>query len=80
MSITAVSTPSGSAPPDADEVFAYASGEIAAAAAELWPAAGVELGEYVPSVTGHVRRLHVDGRPLYREVLTEKTDTMTADA
>ncbi|MFB7763643.1 hypothetical protein [Streptomyces xiamenensis] len=51
--------------PDAGDVFAFGESEIRRAAGELWPAATVELGAHVPSVTGYVRRLRVDGRPLY---------------
>lgn len=67
MSTTAVSTSPEHVPPvpDADEVFAFAAREIAAAAAELWPRADVDLGDHVPSVTGYVRRIRVDGRTLY---------------
>jgi hypothetical protein len=67
VSTTAVSTSPDPVPavPDADEVFAFAVCEIAAAAAELWPRADVDLGEHVPSVTGYVRRIRVDGHLLY---------------
>ncbi|BAC68049.1 hypothetical protein AQJ43_29520 [Streptomyces avermitilis] len=67
VSTTAVSTSPGPVPPvpDADEVFAFAAREIAAAAAGLWPRADVDLGDHVPSVTGYVRRIRVDGRTLY---------------
>lgn len=67
MSTTTVSTSPDPVPPvpDAGEVFAFAAREIAAAAAELWPRADVDLGDHVPSVTGYVRRIRVDGRTLY---------------
>ncbi|MFJ2561302.1 MULTISPECIES: hypothetical protein [unclassified Streptomyces] len=67
MSTTAVSTSPEPVPPvpDASEVFAFATREIAAAAADLWPRADVGLGDHVPSVTGYVRRIRVDGRTLY---------------
>ncbi|SFN95636.1 hypothetical protein SAMN04487980_104020 [Streptomyces sp. cf124] len=67
MSITAVSTSPDHVPPvpDAGEVFAFADREIAAAAVHLWPRADVDLGDHVPSVTGYVRRVRVDGRALY---------------
>jgi hypothetical protein len=67
VSTTAVSTSPEPVPlvPDAGEVFAFAAREIAAAAADLWPRADVDLGDHVPSVTGYVRRICVDGRPLY---------------
>lgn len=64
MSTAAVSTPSG-AVPGIGEVFGFAQQEIRHAAAELWPHAVVNLDEHVPSVTGYVRRLRVDDRPLY---------------
>ncbi|MFF8317915.1 hypothetical protein ACF06V_12195 [Streptomyces bobili] len=67
MSTTAVSTSPEPVPPvpDAGEVFAFAAREIAVAAADLWPRAEVDLGDHVPSVTGYVRRIGVDGRTLY---------------
>ncbi|GGN47474.1 phosphotransferase [Streptomyces fuscichromogenes] len=67
MSTTAVSTSPDPVPPvpDASEVFAFATREIAAAAADLWPRADFGLGDHVPSVTGYVRRIRVDGRTLY---------------
>ncbi|WP_245971027.1 phosphotransferase [Streptomyces rishiriensis] len=67
MSTTAVSTSPEPVPPvpHADEVFAFAAREVAAAAADLWPRADVDLGDHVPSVTGYVRRIRVDGRALY---------------
>ncbi|MFG3207948.1 phosphotransferase [Streptomyces sp. NPDC048192] len=65
MSTTAVSTSPNSPTPTAEEVFAFADLEIGAAAAEQWPHADLDLGEHVPSVTGYVRRITVDGRPLY---------------
>lgn len=67
MSTTAVSTSPEPVPPvpDAGEVFAFATREITAAAADLWPRADVDLGDHVPSVTGYVRRIRVDGRTLY---------------
>jgi hypothetical protein len=46
-------------------VFAFADQEIAAAAVGLWPRADGDLGDHVPSVTGYVRRVRVDGRALY---------------
>lgn len=64
MSTAAVSTPSG-AVPGIGEVFGFAQQEIRHAAAELWPHAVVDLDEHVPSVTGYVRRIRVDDRPLY---------------
>jgi hypothetical protein len=51
--------------PGMEEVFRFAEQEIGLAAAELWPGAVVEFGEHVPSVTGYVRRIVVDGRELY---------------
>ncbi|GGW24360.1 phosphotransferase [Streptomyces alanosinicus] len=65
MSTTAVSTSPNSPTPAADQVFAFADLEIGAAAAEQWPHADVDLGDHVPSVTGYVRRITVDGRALY---------------
>ncbi|MFF4607751.1 phosphotransferase [Streptomyces sp. NPDC001339] len=67
MSTTAVSTSPEPVPPvpDAGEVFAFAAREIAAAAVDLWPRADIDLGDHVPSVTGYVRRIRVDGRTLY---------------
>ncbi|MFJ8351311.1 hypothetical protein ACIQ9J_34095 [Streptomyces sp. NPDC094153] len=67
MSTTAVSTSPDPVPPvpDAGDVFVFATREIAAAAADLWPRADVDLGDHVPSVTGYVRRIRVDGRTLY---------------
>jgi hypothetical protein len=68
VSTTAVSTSPDPIPPvvpDAGEVFAFAAQEIAAAAAGLWQRSDIDLGDHVPSVTGYVRRIHVDGRPLY---------------
>ncbi|KOV58461.1 hypothetical protein ADL01_37850 [Streptomyces sp. NRRL WC-3618] len=67
VSTTAVSASPEHVPPvpDADEVFTFAVREIAAAAADLWPRADVDLGVHVPSVTGYVRRIRVDGRILY---------------
>ncbi|MEU1558516.1 hypothetical protein ABZ517_38265 [Streptomyces scabiei] len=68
MSTTAVSTtpyPIPPVAPDVGEVFAFAAREIAAAAAGLWPRSAIDLGDHVPSVTGYVRRIRVDGRTLY---------------
>jgi hypothetical protein len=65
VSTTAVSTSPNSSTPTPEEVFAFADLEIGAAAAEQWPRADLDLGEHVPSVTGYVRRIAVDGRPLY---------------
>ncbi|MFL4910763.1 phosphotransferase [Streptomyces sp. MMS24-I2-30] len=65
MSTTAVSTSPNIATPTAAEVFAFADLEICAAATEQWPPADLDVGDQVPSVTGYVRRIHVDGRPLH---------------
>lgn len=67
VSTTTVSTSPDPVPPvpNAGEVFAFATREITAAAAELWPRADADLGDHVPSVTGYVRRISVDGRTLY---------------
>ncbi|MEV4741602.1 phosphotransferase [Streptomyces sp. NPDC049555] len=58
----------GSSAIAAAEVFAYADEKIKQAAAELWPGSIVRLGQHTPSVTAYVRRLTVDGRPLYAKV------------
>lgn len=67
MSATFVSTSPDPVPavPDPAEVFAFADREIGSAALGLWPHAAVDLREHVPSVTGYVRRIRVDGRDLY---------------
>ncbi|WP_234018400.1 phosphotransferase [Streptomyces sp. FXJ7.023] len=67
MSTTAVSTSPNSPPPtpSAAEVFAFADREISTAAATQWPHADLDLGDHIPSVTGYVRRIRIDGRPLY---------------
>ncbi|MEU5050142.1 hypothetical protein [Streptomyces sp. NPDC021096] len=52
----------------ATDVFAYADRQINKAAARLWPGAEVRLGQHTPSVTTYVRRLQVDGRPLFAKV------------
>ncbi|MFF4531514.1 hypothetical protein ACFY1P_19870 [Streptomyces sp. NPDC001407] len=52
----------------AAEVFGYADEKIKQAAAEMWPGGTVRLGQHMPSVTAYVRRLTVDGRPLYAKV------------
>lgn len=68
MSTTTVSTtPDPVAPvaPDIGEVFAFAAREISAAAAGLWPRSAIDLGDHVPSITGYVRSIRVDGRILY---------------
>ncbi|WP_102925042.1 hypothetical protein [Streptomyces noursei] len=52
----------------AAEVFAYADEKIKQAATELWPGNAVRLGQHTPSVTTYVRRLTVDGRPLYAKL------------
>ncbi|OIK25498.1 hypothetical protein [Streptomyces malaysiense] len=65
MSTTSVSTSPDLATPTAAEVFAFADLEIGAAATEQWPHADFDVGDQVPSVTGYVRRIHVDGRPLH---------------
>ncbi|MFC4518261.1 phosphotransferase [Streptomyces ehimensis] len=52
----------------AAEVFAYADEKIKQAAVELWPGGTVQLGQHTPSVTAYVRRLTVDGRPLYAKL------------
>ncbi|GAA0455431.1 hypothetical protein ACFQ2B_39530 [Streptomyces stramineus] len=52
----------------AAEVFAYADERIKQAAAELWPGHSVRFGQHMPSVTAYVRRLTVDGRPLYAKL------------
>ncbi|AEY94373.1 hypothetical protein SHJG_p258 (plasmid) [Streptomyces hygroscopicus subsp. jinggangensis 5008] len=65
VSTTAVSTSPNSPTPTAAEVFAFADLEIGAAAVEQWPRADLDLGEQIPSVTGYVRRIRVDGRALY---------------
>ena len=64
MRTAAVSTSFG-ALPGVEEVFRFAEQEVGLAAAELWPGAVVEFGAHVPSVTGYVRRIAVDGRELY---------------
>lgn len=51
--------------PGLPEISAFADQEIEAAATELFPHALIELGEQVPSVTDYVRRIRVDGCPLY---------------
>ncbi|MFC8670018.1 hypothetical protein [Streptomyces sp. NPDC057199] len=58
-------SPNSPLPPRTAEVFAFADLEICAAAAEQWPHTEFELGDQVPSVTGYVRRIRVNGRPLY---------------
>ncbi|MBZ6142497.1 aminoglycoside phosphotransferase family protein [Streptomyces olivaceus] len=67
VSTTAVSTSPNSPPPtpSAAEVFAFADREISTAAATQWPHADLDLGDHIPSVTTYVRRIRVDGRPLY---------------
>ncbi len=55
-------------PPSQEEVFAYAAGQVEQAARGLWPGAEVRLGPAVPSVTSYVRRVEVDGRPLYAKL------------
>ncbi|MFE8939946.1 hypothetical protein ACFYNX_20940 [Streptomyces sp. NPDC007872] len=55
-------------PPSPDEVFAYAASQVERAACGLWPGAEVRLGPTVPSVTSYVRRVEVDGRPLYAKL------------
>ncbi|MEW2130338.1 hypothetical protein [Streptomyces sp. NPDC005435] len=65
MSTTSVSTWPSSPAPTTEEVFAFADLEIGAAATERWPHAHLDLGSHVPGVTGYVRRIVVDGRPLY---------------
>ncbi|GAA0419009.1 hypothetical protein [Streptomyces luteireticuli] len=52
----------------AAEVSAYADEQIKQASAELWPGGAVRLGQHTPSVTAYVRRLTVDGRPLYAKL------------
>ncbi|GGR02296.1 hypothetical protein [Streptomyces netropsis] len=52
----------------AADVFVYADQQIKRAAAEVWPGAEVQLGQHTPSVTTYVRRLTVDGRPLFAKV------------
>ncbi|WHM36886.1 phosphotransferase [Streptomyces sp. BPTC-684] len=54
--------------PVPENVFAYVSGRIEQAAHSLWPGATVGLGPHVPSVTGYVRRLDVDDRPMFAKV------------
>ncbi|WP_329212424.1 phosphotransferase [Streptomyces sp. NBC_01708] len=55
-------------PPTPDLVAAYASEQIMAAARALWPAATVQPGRIIPSVTSHVQRIDVGTRPLYAKV------------
>ncbi|MFI0743070.1 hypothetical protein ACH4PU_34105 [Streptomyces sp. NPDC021100] len=52
----------------AAEVFTYADEKIKQAAAGLWPGGTARLGQHTPSVTAYVRRLTVDGHPLYAKV------------
>ncbi|MFE7124259.1 phosphotransferase [Streptomyces sp. NPDC057617] len=59
---TAATEPGGL--PEPEQVFAFAEQEIRSAGAELWPGAELTLGAHVPSVTGYVRPLRVDGREL----------------
>ncbi|MGX2997393.1 phosphotransferase [Streptomyces sp. JNUCC 64] len=56
-----------SVPAPAD-LMTYASGWIGHTAAALWPGATVRFGPHVPSVTAYVRRIEVDGRPLFAKV------------
>lgn len=51
--------------PGLDELSAFAEREILRAGRELWPGAAVDRGAHVPSITGYVRLLRVDGRALY---------------
>lgn len=51
--------------PTVEQLPGYASEQITLAAGELWPDEGFELGEHVPSVTGYVRRIEVNGRTLF---------------
>ncbi|MFE1960887.1 phosphotransferase [Streptomyces sp. NPDC059479] len=60
---TSVTQPGGL--PEPEQVFAFAEREIRRAGAELWPGAELIPGALVPSVTGYVRLLRVDGRELY---------------
>ncbi|MGW0707110.1 phosphotransferase [Streptomyces sp. NPDC002643] len=64
MSTAAVHTSPGPVP-GVDEVFAYARDAIGSAAAELWAGAHMEPTAHVPSITGYVQRVRVDGRELY---------------
>ncbi|MFF0626758.1 hypothetical protein [Streptomyces sp. NPDC004296] len=61
---TSASTPPGALPP-AEEVFAFAREEINRAATALWPDADIQPGVHVPSVTGYVQHIAVDGCELY---------------
>jgi hypothetical protein len=54
-----------SAPPDVEQLFAYAEDQVSSVAATLWPGQAVELAELVPSVTCYVRRIMVGGRNLF---------------
>ncbi|MEU9606357.1 phosphotransferase [Streptomyces sp. NPDC048057] len=54
--------------PTPAEVLAHASGWIEHTAAGLWPGSPVRPGPHVPSVTAYVRRIEVDGRPLFAKV------------
>ncbi|MEW1547329.1 hypothetical protein [Streptomyces tsukubensis] len=54
--------------PTPAEVLTHASGWIEHTAAGLWPGSVVCLGPSVPSVTAYVRRIEVDGRPLFAKV------------
>ncbi|WP_051718229.1 phosphotransferase [Streptomyces megasporus] len=46
----------------------WAAGQIRHAAAAAWPGADICLHDHVPSATGYVKRLTVDGRPLYAKL------------
>ncbi|WP_405807838.1 phosphotransferase [Streptomyces sp. NBC_01187] len=62
---TPVVRPSPAGTPTPAQLFVFADQEITAAVAEQWPHAQIRLGHHVPSVTGYVRRVHINGRALY---------------
>ncbi|MFJ8313734.1 MULTISPECIES: hypothetical protein [unclassified Streptomyces] len=46
-------------------LFSHADQQIRRSAGALWPGARIDLGTHIPSVTGYVRIIDVDGAPLF---------------
>ncbi|GAA2471031.1 hypothetical protein ACFPFX_32765 [Streptomyces mauvecolor] len=52
-------------PIPATVLFSHADQQICRSARVLWPGSQIDLGTHVPSVTGYVRTIHLDGTPLF---------------
>ena len=68
MTSLVAQTPARVSRPTMDQAAGYCQRAILDAATRIWPGRHVTLIEQVPSVTGYVHRIEIDGRSLYAKV------------